>query len=122
LLRRISFFVVFLWCLASAVDIPLSTSTDSTARHSTWHVASAAESDGSAAARSQPAVPATSGKRVELLPDQKAGALRVVIDGTPVAWFDADGLHVRQNIEYGGTISDIGTEHLEKQARGAGAR
>jgi hypothetical protein len=69
------------------------------------------------------AVPAASAgaksQRVELIPDQKAGALRVVIDGKPVAWFDADGLHVLQNIEYGGTVSDTGTEHLE--VRGAGA-
>jgi hypothetical protein len=71
------------------------------------------------------AIPAASARtrsqRVELIPDQKSGALRVVIDGKPVAWFDADGLHVLQNIEYGGTVSDTGTEHLEKQARGARA-
>jgi hypothetical protein len=67
------------------------------------------------------AQPQSSGKRVELVPDQKAGALRVVIDGKPIAWFDADGLHVPENIEYGGTISDSGTENLEKQGRGAGA-
>lgn len=68
------------------------------------------------------AQPQSSGKRVELVTDQKQGVLRVVIDGKPVAWFDADGLHVPKSIEYGGTISDSGTENLEKQARGAGAR
>jgi hypothetical protein len=53
--------------------------------------------------------------------DQKAGVLRVVIDGKSVAWLDASGLHVIQDIEYGGSISDTGSADLEKRAGGSGA-
>jgi hypothetical protein len=53
--------------------------------------------------------------------DQKAGLLRVVIDGKPVAWFDASGLHVIQDVEYGGSIGDTGSANLEKRAGASGA-
>lgn len=39
-------------------------------------------------------------QRVELVSDQKNGRLRVVIDGKPAAWFDADGLHVSFGLQY----------------------
>jgi hypothetical protein len=56
------------------------------------------------------AVPAD---RVEILTDQDAGAVRIVIDGRDVATIDADGLHVAGNIAYTGIITDTGGQEPE---------
>jgi hypothetical protein len=44
--------------------------------------------------------------KVEIIPDQEAGAVRIVIDGRDVATIDADGLHVAGNIAYTGSLTD----------------
>jgi hypothetical protein len=45
---------------------------------------------------------------VEIITDQEAGAVRILIDGREVATIDADGLHVAGNIAYTGTLADTG--------------
>jgi hypothetical protein len=112
---------VFLWCPASAVagePHPASPAALSPVGDG----ASAAEPPGSTAAQ-QPALesPSSSGDRVRLVADQKAGRLRVIIDGKVVAWFDTTGLHAIQDIEYGGSITDAGSAYLEERAGAAGA-
>jgi hypothetical protein len=59
---------------------------------------------------------------VKFVPDQQHGVLSIVIDGNEVAWFDSDGMHVKQSIEYGGTLTDAGTEYLNQRARDHSAR
>ena len=52
--------------------------------------------------------------RVTIAEDQKIGAFRFMIDGQEVARLDATGLHVRESIEYGGTLTDAGTAHFDQ--------
>ena len=60
---------------------------------------------------------------VAIIADQEAGAVRFVIDGKEVARLDASGLHVREDISYGGALTDYGTsgfvEHIAKGDAGA---
>jgi hypothetical protein len=39
--------------------------------------------------------------------DQQTGTIRFIVKGKEAATFDATGLHVRNNIDYAGTLSDI---------------
>ena len=41
--------------------------------------------------------------------DQKAGAIKIILNGKEVTRFDAHGLHVRDGIEYAGKETDLGT-------------
>lgn len=50
---------------------------------------------------------------VDLVLDQAGGSFRFLIDGREVARIDRDGLHVRESIEYGGTITATGREYYE---------
>jgi phage baseplate assembly protein gpV len=52
-------------------------------------------------------------KKVEIITDQEAGAVRIVIDGRGVATIDADGLHVAGNLSYTGTLTDTGGQAPE---------
>jgi hypothetical protein len=65
--------------------------------------------------------PPPASQRAELIEDQTAGAVRIMIDGKQAAWFDAQGLHVVHGIEYGDQITDTGPKDLEARAGGAGA-
>lgn len=53
-----------------------------------------------------PSAEAQTSNRAEILMDQTAGVVRVIIDGQEVARFTADGLHVRNDISFSGTIAD----------------
>lgn len=44
--------------------------------------------------------------RVQLVTDQSAGVVRIVIDGNEIVWIDSTGLYVRGDIAYKGTITD----------------
>lgn len=61
-----------------------------------------------------PSSAAGSARRVQLIEDQKQGAVRVVIDGKEIARIDSNGLHVRENIEYGGYALDSGQGVFDK--------
>lgn len=56
-----------------------------------------------------------------IVTDTGHGIVRVMIRGKEVARFTADGLQVRDSIEYGGTITDIGTAHFDDRTGGSGA-
>lgn len=49
---------------------------------------------------------------VSIIEDQDAKAFRFMIDGHEVARLDATGLHIRESIEYGGSITDAGVTVL----------
>lgn len=51
--------------------------------------------------------------RIEI--DQKAKAFIFVVDDEPVALLDAHGLHVRNAIVYGDTLTDAGTLSFDKR-------
>lgn len=53
--------------------------------------------------------------------DGNHGVVRVMINGKEVARFTADGLQVRDGIEYGGAITDTGIAHFDQHTGGSGA-
>lgn len=52
-------------------------------------------------------------QRVSIVEDQKNAAFRFMIDGKEVARIDGTGLHVRESIEYGGILVDVGTAEYD---------
>jgi hypothetical protein len=64
-----------------------------------------------------PATPQPTGQEAtRIQTDQKTGTVRIIVDGREVARFERDGLHVRQNVEYGGLMKDTGPEGYDKPA------
>ena len=57
---------------------------------------------------------ALSATRIEV--DQKAGVVRIMIDGTEAAKIARDGLHVADDISYGGMITDAGVHSMDEGA------
>lgn len=56
------------------------------------------------------------GDRVEIRADQSLARVEFIIDGQPVAFLTADGLHVRGNVSYGGSLTDYGPSGFEEIA------
>lgn len=56
-------------------------------------------------------------KRVQIVTDQTAGAVRIFIDGREQAIIDSTGLHVRGNVAYGGTAMDTGPDGFDAAAK-----
>lgn len=54
--------------------------------------------------------------RIEL--DEEAGVIRFIIDGAEAARLDAAGLHIRGNLEYGGTLKDSGPAGYDVSSAG----
>jgi len=50
--------------------------------------------------------------------DTEDGRFRFLIDGKEVARFAADGLHIRDDIAYGGVITDVGVANFGIRAEG----
>lgn len=55
-----------------------------------------------------------------MVTDESAGVLRFLIDGKEVARIDAQGLSIREDISYGGSITDYGQVGFDRQIAGAG--
>lgn len=53
---------------------------------------------------------------VDMVLDHATGAVRFYVDGQEVARIDRDGLRVRDDIEYGGTITDTGRDYYDAAA------
>ena len=66
------------------------------------------------------AAPVVQSTRVET--DQKTGVIRFIVNGREEALIDSTGLHVRHNVEYGGTITDTGVAFYNKASGGQHAR
>ena len=45
--------------------------------------------------------------------DQKTGAIRFIVNGREEARIDATGLHVRQDVAYGGDLTDTGEAYYD---------
>jgi hypothetical protein len=65
--------------------------------------------------RSSAQLPAT---RIET--DQKAGVIRFIVNGREEARLDATGLHVRNGISYGNTLTDVGAAGYDSPGIPAG--
>lgn len=72
------------------------------------------------AASDKAAEAATTAKSPKIVLDQERNEIHFVIDGKIAAVLDANGLRVRESIEYGGTLTDTGTVHYDRQLPGAG--
>ena len=44
----------------------------------------------------------------QIVADSDAGTVDIIIQGRPAARFDATGLHVHGDLEYGGNLTDTG--------------
>lgn len=51
---------------------------------------------------------ASDSPRTAVIADEQSGAIRFVIDGQEVARFAPNGLHVRNDMLFGGVITDVG--------------
>lgn len=54
--------------------------------------------------------PATAQHETRIIVDEDVGVIRFFIEGEEQARLTSDGLLVRGNVEYGGTMRDAGTE------------
>lgn len=61
--------------------------------------------------------PAQAGEATRIETDQKTGIVRIIVNNREVARFDAKGLHVQQNVDYGGILTDTG--NYDKQTKAA---
>ena len=52
--------------------------------------------------------------------DQHSGTVTIVVKGRPVALFDEDGLHVRNDLTYGGVMLDEGEAAFEDRVKDGG--
>lgn len=87
------FIVIFTTAFVLAVSCPPAFSADQQARET-----AAPDKDTQSA----------DVKSAELVVDEQNGAVRILIDGRPIVIIDKDGLHVRESINYGGTLTDYG--------------
>lgn len=63
---------------------------------------------------SDPAAPPP--EKTAVVVDEDAGVIRFFIDGQEKMRLDAAGLHVRENIDYGGMITDYGRSGFDDRA------
>ena len=56
----------------------------------------------------------TESPKTEIIADDEAGTVSIVIDGKIVGLFTKDGLHVLGDIVYSGTITDTGADYIQK--------
>lgn len=54
-----------------------------------------------------------SASKTEIITDEEAGVIRFMIDGKETMRLDESGLHVRENISYGGSITDDGPDGFD---------
>jgi hypothetical protein len=64
-------------------------------------------------AQAQPTAPEAT--RIET--DQKTGAVKIIVNNREVARFNAEGLQVKDSINYGGIITDSGSSDAEYAQR-----
>lgn len=51
---------------------------------------------------------------LQIVQDEQTQSFRFVIEGEEVARIDKQGFHVRNDIEYGGAVSDVGVGSYDK--------
>jgi hypothetical protein len=57
--------------------------------------------------------PAQAGEATRIETDQKTGAVKIIVNGKEVARFNAEGLQVKDSVEYGGMLTDSGSSDAE---------
>lgn len=70
-------------------------------------ISGTAHAAGPAPAATQPQ-PTGQQQATRIETDQKTGTIRFIVNGREEARIDATGLHVRQGVEYGGSLTDTG--------------
>lgn len=61
-------------------------------------------------------------ERVVIVTDQKAGTVRILIDGMEQVRIDETGMHVREGISYGAALKDYGPAGFDTHVgRGGGS-
>ena len=68
--------------------------------------------------QSHPALRDVAATRIEV--DEEANIIRFFVDGEETMRLDAEGLHVRNDIGYGGTVTDYGGSGFDEHTTGAG--
>lgn len=63
----------------------------------------------------EPPPPQTEQAATRIEVDETSHVIRFIVNGQPVAMIDSEGLHVVQDIEYGGTISDVDGENVRRR-------
>lgn len=64
--------------------------------------------------QSHPALGDPAATRIEI--DEQANVIRFIVDGQEAMRLDAAGLHVRNDIDYGGALTDYGQTGFDAQA------
>lgn len=58
--------------------------------------------------------PVSAAPQTRIEADEKAGIVRIIVEGREVAHIDASGLHVRGDIEFGGILTDTGQDDFDR--------
>ena len=53
--------------------------------------------------------------KTKVIVDEDAGVIRFIINGKEAAQINANGLSIRDNFEYGGTLLDMGDEYPSRK-------
>lgn len=53
----------------------------------------------------------------QVITDQEHSRVIIVIDGEPAVMIDKEGLHVVENISYGGRIADLGSDSIQESIK-----
>ena len=53
--------------------------------------------------------------KTKIIVDEEAGVIRFIINGEEAAQINSNGLSIRDNFEYGGTLLDIGDEYSSRK-------
>jgi len=56
---------------------------------------------------------ASASSATQIVTDEAAGIVRVMVRGQEMVRIDDSGMHVRRNLEYGGTITDVGEQAFD---------
>ena len=75
-----------------------------------------------AAARTELPLPDQQMQQTRVEADQKTSTVKIIVDNREVARFDARGLHVRKDLDYGGILSDTGEAGYVTETKSSRAR
>lgn len=62
--------------------------------------------------------PRSSNPKAEIRVDKKAGTVTIMIDGKAALVVDKSGLHVKDDVTYGGTLTDDGGAYFNEDQQG----
>ena len=68
-------------------------------------------------AAATPSLTATAQPPTRIEADQAAHAIRFMVDGREEGRIDKEGLHVREGVEHGGALTDVGEAFYDKPGK-----